>query len=193
MKTTTSVLSTIALDAREFADAAATDGFDPADALEQIIDIANAAEKKLAGIPLDAPIAVLAILGSESMCPDVIAMIEGCYEQVVRYTDAARAVKAKLQAFVDLYGAPDTPTCAHARSSAEGDAWDSAVALIARIEKCQPSLSPSPFIFSEGPLSPERTEEMRLALKAVTDRAGDAPFVLSENVRLVSAGNVDAK
>lgn len=197
MTTTVSILSQIALDAREFADAARTDGFDPADALDQIVDIAKLAEKKLDGIPLDAPIAVLAILGSTSMCDDVLDMVEFCIEHVLRYRDSALAVKAKLDAFIGKYGAPESEQAAHACSSAEGDAWDRAVELSRLIggrHPAEPSKivsSLNSFIFDEA-VSSGNEEAKKAALAALANR-DETPFFLRPDQLITSAGNAEVE
>jgi hypothetical protein len=197
MTTTVSILSQIALDAREFADAARTDGFDPSDALDQIVDIAKLAEKKLDGIPLDAPIAVLAILGSTSMCDDVLDMVEFCIEHVLRYRDSALAVKAKLDVFIGKYGAPDTEQAAHACSSAEGDAWDRAVELSRLIggrhpaETAKVSRSLNSFIFDEiGDV--ENKAAYQAAMSELSNR-NETPFVLRPDQLITSAGNTEVE
>jgi hypothetical protein len=197
MTTTVSILSQIALDAREFADAARTDGFDPADALDQIVDIAKLAEKKLDGIPLDAPIAVLAILGSESMCDDVLDMVEFCFEHVVRDRTSALAVQAKLQTFLDLYGTSESDTCAHACSSAEGDAWDRAHELVGRISTRHPgkpadaAIGLNSFIFDET-LSAGNKEAFRAAMTELAYRE-KTPYVLRPDQLITSAGNTEVE
>lgn len=195
MTTTISILSQIALDAREFADAAQTEGFDAADALDQILDIAKLAEKKLEGIPLNAPIAVLAILGSKTMCDDVLDMVEYCFEHVLRDRDGALAVKAKLDAFIAVYGAPDTEQAAHACSSAEGDAWDRAVELSRLIGGRHPTEtskivhSLNSFIFEDTTdvLDPKALQDM------MTVSRKNTPFVLGPDQLVTSAGNYEVE
>jgi hypothetical protein len=197
MTTTISILSQIALDAREFADAAQTEGFDAADALDQILDIAKLAEKKLEGIPLDAPIAVVTILGCETMCDDVLDMIELCIDHVLRHRDGAIAVKAKLDAFIAVYGAPDTEQTAHACSSAEGDAWDRAVELSRLIGGRYPSdqakedRSLNTFLFDEG-MSTKNKDALSATLAKVRE-ANETPFFIRPDQMIVSAGNIEVQ
>jgi hypothetical protein len=195
MTTTISILSQIALEAREFSDAALTDGFDAADALDQILDIAKLAEKKLEGIPLNAPIAVLAILGSETMCDDVLDMVEFCFDHVLRDREGALAVKAKLDRFIGVYGAPDTEQAAHACSSAEGDAWDRAVELSRLIGGRYPS-DPAheahglkAFIFDDG-IGTQDPQALRALME--TSRL-NTPFELRPDQLVTSAGNSEVE
>jgi len=195
MTTTISILSQIALDAREFTDAALTEGFDPADAHDQILDIANLAEKKLEGIPLNAPIAVLAILGSETMCDDVLDMVEFCFEHVLRDREGALAVKAKLDRFIAVYGAPDSEKSAHACSSAEGDAWDRAVELSRLIGGRHPSdpareaPSMSAFVFDDaiGTQDPQALRDL------MDSNRRNTPFELRPDQLVTSAGNTEVE
>lgn len=94
-------ISFIAADAREFETAARSDGFDAADALRLVGEIAERAEKRVAGIPKGAPLAVFAILSQDGVCEDVLDMVENCFEHVIRDRASALAVRAKLQAAAD--------------------------------------------------------------------------------------------
>jgi predicted RNA-binding Zn ribbon-like protein len=127
-------LSQIEADAREFAEAARTDGFDASEALDRIEEIASYAKKRIDGIPAGSNVLVAAILMQDTICDDVIDLAENNLDMVLRERDGAVAVRTKLQGFVDLYGSPDSETAAHAASSAEGEAYDRCLDLIDKID-----------------------------------------------------------
>lgn len=127
-------LSQIEADAREFAESARADGFDASEALDRIEEIASYAKKRIDGIPTGSNILVAAILMQDTICDDLIDLAEDNLDMVLRDRDGAIAVRDKLKGFVDLYGAPDDETAAHAASSAEGEAYDRCLDLIDKID-----------------------------------------------------------
>lgn len=127
-------LAHIVADGNEFVMSARRDGFDAAEALQQIEDLAELASKRIAGIPAGSNILVAAILMQDTICDDLIDLAEDNLDMVLRDRDGAIAVRDKLKGFVDLYGAPDSETAAHAASSAEGKAYDRCLDLIDKID-----------------------------------------------------------
>lgn len=127
-------LAHIVADGNEFVMSARRDGFDAAEALQQIEDLAELASKRIAGIPAGSNILVSAILMQDTICEDVLDLADENLDMILRERDGAVAVRAKLQGFVDLYGSPDSETAAHAASSAEGDAYDRCLDLIDKID-----------------------------------------------------------
>jgi len=109
MSNARTTIAHIAAEAREFHDAARSDGFDAADALELLGEIADDADKRIAEIPTNAPIAVFAVLSQDVVCDDVLDIVENCFDHVVRDRGCALAVRAKLQGAVDALGTdPDS-------------------------------------------------------------------------------------
>lgn len=112
MANAVSTLALIAADCREFTDAAASDGFDPADALRIVRETAERAERRTAGIPRNAPLLVGAILSAESVCDDLLDLLEAHPDMVRRDRESAEAVRAKLRAALDAI--PTDPDAAEA-------------------------------------------------------------------------------
>lgn len=130
MSNARTTIAHIAADAREFHDTAVGDGFDASDALSLLGEIADDAEKRIAGIPANAPIAVFAVLAQDTVCEDVLDIVENCFDHIVRDRACALAVRAKLQAAVDGLGSmPD---------SAEAEFRDRALDRIDLIDAVHP-------------------------------------------------------
>lgn len=109
MSNARTTIAHIAAGAREFHDAAVTDGFDASDALSLLGEIAADAERRIAAIPANAPIAVFAVLSQDVVCDDVLDIVENCFDHIVRDRTCALAVRAKLQAAADGLGPDPDP------------------------------------------------------------------------------------
>jgi hypothetical protein len=94
-------------EAREFSEAARSDGFDSSDALHEIETLHDMARIQIHDVPAGCNLVVTTVLMQGVVCPEVLTLIENCSAQVVERPDGARAVLAMLRNFIGCLDGTD--------------------------------------------------------------------------------------